>query len=182
MAQMTAQVITVASTQFRNALLIGITSLMIFGCKGRDKSTSDAEVGSTPMVQESAVDSTPMNFDAAGSDSNNIAGLTTVYFDYDKATLSSSSRDALKANADWMKANAKVSVQIEGHTDSRGSIEYNLALGERRANSVKAYLQNLGIAASRLKTLSYGKERPLVTGESEEAWSKNRRANFVPVQ
>ena len=73
-------------------------------------------------------------------------------------------------------------VQIEGHTDSRGSIEYNLALGERRANAVKSYLQSLGIPAARLKTISYGKERPLVTGESEDAWSKNRRANFVPVQ
>lgn len=174
---------TTASKQIRNALFIGMTSLMIFGCKGRDKNTSDTSMESgTPVVQEGAVESAPMNFDAQGSDSNNIAGLTTVYFDYDKSTLSSSSRDALKSNADWMKSNASVTVQIEGHTDSRGSIEYNLALGERRANAVKSYLQTLGVAASRLKTISYGKERPLVTGDSEEAWSKNRRANFVPVQ
>lgn len=169
----------------RNALLIGLSSLLIFGCKGRDKSTSDAEVGagaeSTPVTQEK-IDSTPMNFDAQGSDSNKIEGLSTVYFDYDKSTLSAESRETLKKNAEWMKKNAKVSVQIEGHTDSRGSIEYNLALGERRANAVKAYLQTLGIGSGRLKTISYGKERPLVQAENEEAWSKNRRANFVPVQ
>jgi peptidoglycan-associated lipoprotein len=175
---------TSASQLVRNALLIGMTSLMIFGCKGRDKSTTDTTVdqGTTTPVQETAVESAPMNFDAQGSDSNKIAGLSTVYFDYDKSTLSSSSRDALKGNAEWMKSNAKVSVQIEGHTDSRGSIEYNLALGERRANAVKAYLQSLGVPAARLKTISYGKERPIVSGESEDAWSKNRRANFVPVQ
>ena len=174
---------TSASKQFRNVLFIGMTSLMIFGCKGRDKNTSDTSMEtSTPVVQEGGVESTPMNFDAQGSDSNKIAGLTTVYFDYDKSTLSSSSRDALKGNAEWMKNNAKVNVQIEGHTDSRGSIEYNLALGERRANAVKSYMQSLGIPAARLKTISYGKERPLVSGESEDAWSKNRRANFVPVQ
>ncbi len=175
---------TLTSKQFRNALFIGMTSLIIFGCKGRDKNTSDSsmESATTPMVQDGAVESAPMNFDAQGSDSDKIAGLSTVYFDYDKSTLSASSRDALKANSEWIKANSKVSVQIEGHTDSRGSIEYNLALGERRANAVKAYLQTLGVSASRLKTISYGKERPLTSGESEEAWSKNRRANFVPVQ
>ena len=169
---------------FKQALFIGIASMMIFGCKGRDKSTTDSNMGGdgTPVVQDTSVDSTPMNFDAQGSDSNKIAGLSTVYFDYDKSTLSGTSREALKGNAEWMKANTKVNVQIEGHTDSRGSIEYNLALGERRANSVKAYLQSLGVPASRLKTISYGKERPLVSGESEDAWSKNRRANFVPVQ
>ena len=177
--------VTSTSKQLRRVLFAVTTSLMIFGCKGRDKTTTTETTmdgGSTPVVQETAVDSTPMNFDAQGSDSNKISGLNTVYFDYDKSTLSSSSRDALKGNADWMKSNSKVSVQIEGHTDSRGSIEYNLALGERRANSVKAYLQSLGISASRLKTISYGKERPLMSGESEDAWAKNRRANFVPVQ
>jgi peptidoglycan-associated lipoprotein len=173
----------ISSKQIRTALLIGTTSLMIFGCKGRDKNSTDTNMdnGTTP-VQETAVDSTPMNFDAQGSDSNRIEGLSTVFFDYDKSSLSSVSRDALKGNATWMKSNSNVTVQIEGHTDSRGSIEYNLALGERRANAVKSYLKSLGISESRLKTISYGKERPLVPGESEEAWSKNRRANFVPVQ
>ena len=175
----------VASKSVRGILLVGLTSILVFGCKGREKNTTDTttpETTSTPVVQDQPVESAPMNFDAQGSDSNKIAGLSTVFFDYDKSTLSAASKETLKGNADWMKKNTKVNIQIEGHTDSRGSIEYNLALGARRANAVKAYLQSLGIPAARLKTISYGKERPLVQGESEDAWSKNRRANFVPVQ
>jgi len=173
-----------STTAFKGALLITFTSLMIFGCKGRDKNTSDAsmEQGATPVTQEGAVESSPMNFDAQGSDSGRIAGLSTIYFDYDKSTFSDASKEALKANAEWLKKNSKVSVQIEGHCDSRGSIEYNLALGERRANAVKSYMAHLGVPNSRMKTISYGKERPIATGESEEAWAKNRRANFVPAQ
>jgi peptidoglycan-associated lipoprotein len=72
-------------------------------------------------------------------------------------------------------------LQIEGHCDSRGSIEYNLALGERRAKSVRAYLVNLGVSAKRLSVISYGKEKPIVQGDSEEAMAKNRRANFLPL-
>ena len=79
-----------------------------------------------------------------------------------------------------MKKNANTKVQIEGHCDSRGSIEYNVALGERRANSVKDYMLSLGLGSNRLATISYGEEKPLVSAENEAAWKKNRRANFVP--
>lgn len=168
----------------RKLFIISAASLLIFGCKGRDKTTSDsANMGGTETATDTAaVDSTPMNFDAQGSDSGNIAGLATVYFDYDKSTLSQESRDVLKANSEWMKKNGNVKIQIEGHTDSRGSIEYNLALGERRANAVMSYLKSLGIPTARMTVISYGKEKPIMTGESESAWAKNRRANFVPVQ
>ncbi len=169
-------------TTLKSGLVMGLATLFIFGCKGREKSTTDLDGSGTPQVSQDKIDSTPMGFDAQGSDSQKIEGLSTIFFDYDKSSLSSESREALKKNSDWIKKNSKVTIQIEGHTDSRGSIEYNLALGERRANSVKAYLQSLGIPASRLKTISYGKERPLVASETEEAWAKNRRANFVPVQ
>ncbi len=178
--EMTQGTTRMVTQQLRNALILGMTAFMIFGCKGREKSSSDAS-GETPVAQDS-VDSSAMNFDAQGSDSGKIAGLSTVYFGFDKSSLTSEARDTLKGNAEWMKSNPKVSIQIEGHTDSRGSIEYNLALGERRANAVKAYLKSLGVPTSRMKTISYGKERPLVQGENEEAWAKNRRANFVPVQ
>jgi peptidoglycan-associated lipoprotein len=87
----------------------------------------------------------------------------------------------LEGNAAWIKSNAKTTVQIEGHCDSRGTIEYNLALGERRAQAVKNYLVGLGVAADRLNVISYGEEKPLVPGDSEEAWTKNRRANFLPI-
>jgi peptidoglycan-associated lipoprotein len=123
-----------------------------------------------------------MALDAQGSDSGNISGLSTIYFDYDKAALTASAKATLKANADWIRANPKYTLQIEGHTDSRGSTEYNLSLGERRAKSVRSYLEGLGIDSKRLTVLSYGEEKPMAQGETESAYSKNRRANFVPLQ
>ena len=131
-------------------------------------------------TDNAAIDSTPMSFDAAGSDSGKIDGLKTVNFEFDKSSLSASSKKVIQGNVEWMKNNAKTKVQIEGHCDSRGSIEYNVALGERRANAVKDYMISLGIPAARLATISYGEEKPVVSGENEEAWAKNRRANFVP--
>jgi len=122
-----------------------------------------------------------MNFDPAGSDSGKINGLETIYFGYDKSNLDSATKKILASNAQWLKTNAKVNLQIEGHCDNRGSIEYNLSLGERRANSVKSYMVSLGIPAARLSVISYGKEKPLVQGDSDSAYAKNRRANFVPL-
>jgi peptidoglycan-associated lipoprotein len=108
--------------------------------------------------------------------------LTTVHFGYDKATLDSKAKSDIARNVEWMRANPNVRVQIEGHTDARGTIEYNVALGERRANAVKPYMVSLGIPAERLNTISYGKEKPLEMGDTEAAWARNRRANFVPAQ
>jgi peptidoglycan-associated lipoprotein len=88
----------------------------------------------------------------------------------------------LSNNAEWIRTNANVTVQIEGHSDSRGSVEYNLALGERRAKSVKSYLTSLGIDSKRLTIISYGEEKPLALGDAEADYAKNRRANFVPLQ
>lgn len=102
-----------------------------------------------------------------------------VYFDYDESNLSDDTRDKLSRNADLLKSNAQFSVTIEGHADSRGTSEYNLALGERRANAVRDYLASLGIAATRMRTISYGKERPVCTEEVESCWSQNRRAHMV---
>lgn len=123
-----------------------------------------------------------MSFDTAGSDSGKIAGLQTVHFEYDKSSITAENKKVLQGNAEWIKKNAGYKVQIEGHCDNRGTIEYNLALGERRANAVKAYLVSLGIPAARLSVISYGKEKPLDTAETEAAYVKNRRANFLPVQ
>ena len=102
-----------------------------------------------------------------------------IYFDYDESNLSDDTRDKLSRNADLLKSNAQFSVTIEGHADSRGTSEYNLALGERRANAVRDYLTSLGIAGNRMRTISYGKERPVCTEEVESCWSQNRRAHMV---
>jgi peptidoglycan-associated lipoprotein len=104
--------------------------------------------------------------------------LENVYFDFDKATLTDQAKDTLVRNAQWLREHPQVRVQVEGHADERGTSEYNLALGERRAESVKNYLLSLGIDGSRLVTISYGEERPADPGHNEEAWAKNRRVEF----
>jgi peptidoglycan-associated lipoprotein len=100
-------------------------------------------------------------------------------FDFDKSDIRPDAAEVLKRKAGWLKENAAVNVIIEGHCDERGTAAYNLALGDRRAQSAKKFLVNLGIDAKRMETISYGKERPLDPGHNEAAWAKNRRAQFV---
>jgi peptidoglycan-associated lipoprotein len=102
-----------------------------------------------------------------------------VFFDYDSASISSEAQGTLEKQAAWLKQYSSINVTIEGHCDERGTREYNLALGERRAAATKKYLVGLGVAASRVSTISYGKERPAVVGSDESAWSQNRRAVTV---
>jgi peptidoglycan-associated lipoprotein len=102
-----------------------------------------------------------------------------VQFEFDSAKLSMEAQDILRRKAEWLKENPRAKIIIEGHCDERGTNEYNLALGDRRAFSSKSFLVDLGIAASRLTTVSYGEERPLDSRADEDAWAKNRRAHFV---
>ncbi len=102
-----------------------------------------------------------------------------VHFEYDKSNLLPEAQENLRAKAKWLQENPDVSVVIEGHCDERGSSEYNMALGDRRAGSAKTFLIGLGIAAQRITAVSYGKEKPLDPGHDEAAWAKNRRAHFV---
>ena len=102
-----------------------------------------------------------------------------IYFDYDESTLTDDTREKLSRNADLLKSNAQFSVTIEGHADERGTNEYNLALGERRSNAVRDYLGSLGVAGERLRTISYGEERPVCTQNEESCWSQNRRAHMI---
>ena len=105
--------------------------------------------------------------------------LKDIYFEFDKYDIRPKDEEVLKENAAWLKKNPNAKIQIEGHCDERGTVEYNLALGERRANYTKKYLISLGIAPDRISTISYGKERPLDPGHNEEAWAKSRRAHIV---
>ncbi len=170
----------------RKLSLMVLTATLVFGlgaCKSKKTSEdtaapteATADDGSAPKIEQ-----TPMSFDAAGSDSGKIDGLQSINFEYDKASLGSDAKKKIAGNADWMKKNSATKLQIEGHCDSRGSIEYNLSLGERRAQAVKNYMTSLGIPAGRLSIISYGKEKPLANGDSEADMAKNRRANFVPL-
>jgi peptidoglycan-associated lipoprotein len=102
-----------------------------------------------------------------------------IYFDFDRSDLKPETQEILKGKAEWLRNNSGESVIIEGHCDERGTNEYNLALGDRRAQSAKNFLIDLGIARSRLTTISYGEERPADPRQNETAWSKNRRDHFV---
>jgi len=102
-----------------------------------------------------------------------------VFFDFDKYSLTSDAQKTLQAQAAWLKKYSGAKILIEGHCDERGTREYNLALGDRRSNSVKDYLVALGVSADRIKTISYGKERPAALGHNEAAWSQNRRGVTV---
>jgi len=105
--------------------------------------------------------------------------LSTIYFAFDDYSLSEQAEKKLIENAAWLINNPNKTIIIEGHCDERGTEEYNIALGERRANSAKKYLINLGVNPDQLSTISYGEERPADSGHDEDAWAKNRRAEFV---
>ena len=102
-----------------------------------------------------------------------------IHFAFDSSVLSERAQQILKSKAEYLRANPGIRVTVEGHCDERGATDYNIALGDRRAESVKNFLVTLGIGANRLNTLSYGEERPIAMGQNEAAWAKNRRAQFV---
>ena len=142
---------------------------------------------STPEAEKGSGGNTGSEFreaptpEGSGADrmGGKIPGLQTVYFEYDSAEIREDARPALRQNADKLNAGGLGTVTIEGHCDERGSTEYNLALGERRANAVKRYLVDLGVPSNNLRTVSFGEERPAVQGHDESAWRYNRRADFV---
>lgn len=165
----------------KSSLLSIVTAVLVVGLVGcgtakkKDGESGDL-TGGSPTIGTS-----PLNFDAQGSDSGKISGLETINFEYDRSSLTPDGRRKAQMAADWLKANTNANLQIEGHCDSRGSIEYNLSLGERRAHAVLNYMTGLGADAKRLNVISYGKEKPLSSGDSEADHRRNRRANFVPL-
>lgn len=171
-------------SQFRYSIL----SLVLMGavvflasCSKKDVIEGDAAInpsggeGSGAAVEGAP----PVTSGNAGEASAPSTELATIYFAYDSYSLTSEARNSLKSNADWLKNNPNGKVQIEGHCDERGTNEYNMALGDRRANAVRGYLTKMGIEKSRIDTISYGEERPADVGHDESAWSRNRRAVFV---
>ena len=110
------------------------------------------------------------------------ASVRDINFDFDSSIIRPDAREILKGNADFLLKNRAATIVIEGHCDERGTAEYNMALGQRRAQETKKYLVNLGIKESTIRTISYGEERPLDPGNTEEAWAKNRRAHFLIAQ
>lgn len=153
-------------------LLLCSSLLLSGGCSSKKKRNSEGS------AMQSA--SSDLDFDInADSDSGKAGDLRTVYFDFNSSQLSSNTRENLEDNAKFLKKYPSVEVQVEGHCDERGGIQYNLALGEKRARAIRNYLVAMGIARNRISTISFGKERPVAFGHDEDAWGKNRRGNFV---
>jgi peptidoglycan-associated lipoprotein len=140
------------------------------GARGGAKE-SDTGTSSLKQLQEGKPPITPPS-----------SPLKDVYFDFDRYDLNADARTILRGNADWLKSNARARVEIEGHCDERGTGEYNLALGAKRAQAVREYLTSLGIDGARLSTISYGEEIPICKEQSEDCWRQNRRARFVILQ
>ncbi|NMC42625.1 MAG: peptidoglycan-associated lipoprotein Pal [candidate division Zixibacteria bacterium] len=165
----------------RYLLILGLIAIMFmpYGCSCRGKQAP-------PVEQPTPVDTTPTPPppppppppQEPATPKVMESDFMIVYFDYDKSNIRTDQRVALDKNAEILKGNPDINIEVEGHCDERGTVEYNIALGDRRAQSVKKYLIDLGISADRIKTISYGKERPAVPGTGEEVWAKNRRAAF----
>jgi peptidoglycan-associated lipoprotein len=152
------------------------------GAQGGRSTPSDA-----PLPVDSGPDVAPFDADATRSEDFSITDPATleggpledIHFDLDQATLTDRARAILEKHALWLQNHRAAKVTVEGHCDERGTAEYNLALGDQRARAARDYLASLGVAAERLSTVSYGKERPLDPLNSEAAYSRNRRAHFV---
>lgn len=157
--------------------VVGATTLFLAACANVDKTTEPAVRDTAPEpVTEAPVEVGP----EPGTQEHLVEQVgDRVFFGFDRYDLSNEAQATLRAQAEWLREFPAVNVTIEGHADERGTREYNLALGERRANSVKNYLTALGIDASRIEVVSYGKERPAVIGNNEEAWAQNRRGVMV---
>jgi peptidoglycan-associated lipoprotein len=169
---------------------------LIAGCASKNVSSSSGDQSSkakTEAIQPDAIKTVPLerSFDRpSGSTPSNRAiepgivssdtnALSDVFFDYDRFQIRKDAMPLLDANAGWLRASGSKTVLIEGHCDERGTVAYNLVLGEKRARAAKQYLQDLGVPASQLQTTSYGETRPFCKQQNEDCYQQNRRAHFV---
>ncbi len=168
-------------------LMSGILILLTTGCAKKvveNQASTDQDVATEAPMASQSDDSTQtaVNDQAGQDDTAALDQLLNayVYFDFDSAVLRPDAQAVLQQKVQWLQSNPDLgAIVIEGHCDERGTDAYNMALGARRAEAVKEYLKNLGCEPSKFQILSYGEERPMDMGHNEEAWSKNRRANFV---
>jgi peptidoglycan-associated lipoprotein len=188
----------------KNLTLMGIFVLVIFGLTiftgcaekksvvTKDSTQETAPIQTAPQTTDTSKPSNASNLNVPNQKDTTMeqsasvettataeASVRDINFDFDSSIIRPDAREILKVNADFLLKNKAATIVIEGHCDERGTAEYNMALGQRRAQETKTYLINLGIKESIIKTISYGEERPLDPGNNEEAWAKNRRAHFL---
>jgi peptidoglycan-associated lipoprotein len=159
--------------KFLLSMMLVVAFTFTVGCKKQDIKTDSANsVGTVVFADEPSIRSNYSDRDV---------NLKIIYFDFDKSDLTRDSMETLKENADYLESNPDTNVVLEGHTDERGTTEYNLSLGQRRALKVKEYYTQLGISANRIATTSYGHEKPVDFRKNESGWAKNRRAETKPL-
>ena len=162
------------------ALALIFAFAVLPGCSKKKAAGDDVYDGNAANVGESDAAHGSLDQYRKGTLGRDEQGpLADVHFAYDSIELSDNAREILRTNADWLREHPKAKAEIEGHCDSRGTIEYNLALGAKRAKSVKDYVVGQGIAVDRISTISYGEELPLCQEETEACWARNRRVHFV---
>jgi len=158
-------------------IVLGALVVLLAACAKHGPKAGEEGAGGTGGEDTAAGSSLSRAQRGLGPEEDGI--MKDIHFGYDSAEPESSERDRLSQNVEWLRQNPKAKVELEGHCDSRGTIEYNLGLGSRRAKSVKDYYVGQGIAADRLSTISYGKELPLCQEETEQCWARNRRVHAV---
>lgn len=161
----------------RGSLAAALFIAILVSCSNKEM----REEGDDAFITPSGEGAAAANPDTRGAGDAGVpaSDLQIVYFPFDSSVITPDAVSALKANAGYLRDNPRTTVQIEGHCDERGTVEYNLALGERRASAARDYLRKLGVEGNRMSIISYGKERPQDGGHDESAWSRNRRAAFV---
>lgn len=162
-------------------LAIALSALLFAGC-----SSTGTKDGSGASIEDRGSSASTSGASQGGTWSgnplenpNSLLYTKTIYFDFDQSSIRSEFLDVLRAHAGYLNSNRSASVLIEGHADERGSREYNIGLGERRANAVKRFLEAEGVSSSQINTISYGEERPAAVGNDEVSWAENRRAVLV---
>jgi len=156
--------------------LIGAAMIILAGCSSKSAvSTDDAS------KKDGYGSGGGSSVDVENLDGRGLAGTVVgdIFFEFDSSSLSPEAQEQLSQNAAWMQKHSRSTVIVEGHCDERGTDEYNIALGERRAEAAQGYMINLGVSGNRMSVVSYGEEKPFDPGHNEEAWARNRRAHFV---
>src|SRR4030066_940192 len=164
--------------RFYVILIIILTGVIVSGCAKKAVTKAEGETVAKPAAEEKAPAPKEEPIPAAVEEKKMLE-LKDAFFDFDKSLIRDDAKSPLQNNGEFLRANKNTKIVIEGHCDERGTNEYNLALGQRRAESAKRNLTNLGIDASRLSTISYGEERPFCKEQNETCWQSNRRAHFI---
>ena len=171
-----------SSTIARAVVVVSLGAMLVMGCSSKKPSGINDANGANGIGTTGVGGTDTKGFDSGSLGTGEHGPLNDIHFAYNEYTIEPQDGSVLRSNASWLQKNAQTRVQVEGHCDERGSEEYNIALGAKRAQAAKDYLVTLGIPSSRISTISYGKELPACQDHDESCWSQNRRDHFAVAQ